>query len=334
MGERTQIRRREFISLLAGATAWPFAARAQQPSVPVAGFLSPIAAADATLFLEANRQGLKETGFVEGQNLKIEYRWAEGHYDRLPGLAAELVKMRVAVITTMGDGVYAAKAAQPEGNRDAIPIVFGLGDDPVVTGLVASLNRPGGHITGATSFGHGLGPKKLELLRELVPAAKIFGVLINPTQTGRMEGRDIEQSARSLGIETRTLNASSTVQIEEAFATATRERIGGIIITVDTFLYSESPKLGLLAARYAVPTIGSLRSFTAAGGLINFNANLRDIQRQVAIYTGRILKGEKPADLPVILPTKYDLVINLNAAKALKLEVPPPLLALADEVIE
>ena len=284
------MKRREFITLLGGAAAaWPLAASAQQYPVPVAGFLSPIAAVDATLFLEANRQGLKETGFVEGQNLKIEYRWAEGRYDRLPALAAELVKMRVAVITTMGDGAYAAKAAQPD--RSAIPIVFGLGDDPVVTGLVASLNRPGGHITGATSFGHGLGPKKLELLRELVPAAKIFGVLINPKQTGRMEGRDIEQSAKSLGIETRPLTAANTVEIEEAFATATRERLGGLIITVDTFFYSESPKLGSLAARYAVPTIGSLRSFTAAGGLINFNANLRNIQRQVAIYTGRILKG-------------------------------------------
>jgi putative ABC transport system substrate-binding protein len=284
--------------------------------------------------LEANRQGLKETGFVEGQNLKVEYRWAEGRYDRLPALAADLVKMRVAVITTMGDGAYAAKAAQPEGDRNAIPIVFGLGDDPVVTGLVASLNRPGGHITGATSFGHGLGPKKLELLRELVPAAKTFGLLINPKQAGRMEGRDIEQSASALGIKTQTLNASSTIEIEEAFAAVIRGRIDGIIITVDTFFYSESTKLGLLAARYAVPTIGSLRSFTEAGGLISFNSNVRDIQRQVAIYTGRILKGEKPADLPVVLPTKYDLVINSRAANALGLTIPLPLLGRADEMIE
>ena len=314
--------------------AWPLSARGQQNSIPVLGFLSPISAATATVFLEATRQGLKETGFVEGQNLKIEYRWAEGRYDQLPALAADLVKMRVAVISTMGDAVYAAKAAQPNGDRNPIPIVFGLGDDPVVTGLVASLHRPGGHITGATSFGHGLGPKKLELLRELVPTAKIFGILINPKQSGRMEGRDIERAASGLGVETRFFNASSSNEIEEAFAAASREHMDELIVTVDTFFYAESTKLGLLAARYAVPTIASLRSFTAAGGLISFNSNVRDIARQVAVYTGRVLKGEKPADLPVILPTKYDLVINAIAAKALGLIIPLPLLGSADEVIE
>jgi putative tryptophan/tyrosine transport system substrate-binding protein len=329
------MRRRDFVSLVGGAVAaWPLSAHGQQNSMPVLGFLSPIAAANATMFLDANRQGLKETGFVEGQNLRVEYRWAEGRYDRLPALAAELVKMRVAVISTMGDAAYAAKAAQPDGDRNAIPIVFGLGDDPVVTGLVASLHRPGGHITGATSFGHGLGPKKLELLRELVPTAKIFGILVNPNQSGRMEGREIEQAASGLGVNTRTFNASSANEIEDAFAAVSRERVDGLIITVDTFFYAESPKLGLLAARYAVPTIASLRSFTGAGGLVSFNSNVRDIARQVAIYTGRILKGEKPADLPVILPTKYDLVINAVAAKALGLTIPLPLLGSADELIE
>ena len=329
------MKRREFISLLGGAAAaWPVAAAAQPQSVPVAGFLSPIAASNAAMFLEEYRQGLKETGFVEGQNLKVEYRWAEGRYDRLPTLAAELVKMRVAVITTMGDAAYAAKAAQPEGERNIIPIVFALGDDPVVTGLVASFNRPGGHITGGTSFGHALGPKKLELLRELIPTAKTFGLLINPTQSGRMEGRDIEQSAGALGIKIRTLNASSTNEIEEAFAIIVRERIDGLIVTVDTFFFSESTKLGLLAARYAVPAIGSLRLFTAAGGLINFNGNVREVMRQVGIYTGRVLKGEKPAGLPVHLPTKYDLVINLKAAKALGVTVSLPLLGRAEEFIE
>jgi putative tryptophan/tyrosine transport system substrate-binding protein len=329
------MRRRELITLLgATAAAWPLFARAQQNPMPVLRFLSPISRANATIFLDATRQGLKETGFVEGQNLKIEYRWAEGRYDQLPALAAELVKMRVAVITTMGDAAYAAKAAQPDGDRNPIPIVFGLGDDPVVTGLVASLNRPGGHITGATSFGHGLGPKKLELLRELVPTAKVFGVLVNPKQSGRMEGRDIEQAASGLAVRIRTFNASSAIEIEEAFAAASRQHVDGVIITVDTFFYAESTNLGLLASRYAVPTIGSLRSFTAAGGLINFNSNVRDIAHQVAIYTGRVLKGEKPADLPVILPTKYDLVINSIAAKALNLTIPLALLGSADEVIE
>jgi putative ABC transport system substrate-binding protein len=329
------VKRREFITLLGGvAAAWPVSAPGQQNPMPVLGFLSPISPANATMFLEATRQGLKESGFVEGQNLKIEYRWAEGRYDQLPALAAELVKMRVAVITTMGDAAYAAKAAQPDGDRNAIPIVFGLGDDPVVTGLVASLHRPGGHITGATSFGHGLGPKKLELLRELVPTAKLFGILVNPTQSGRMEGRDIEQAASGLGVGIRTYSASSAIEIEEAFAAASRERVDGLIITVDTFFYAASTKLALLATRYALPTIASLRSFTAAGGLMNFNSNVRDVARQVAIYTGRVLKGEKPADLPVILPTKYDLVINALAAKALGLTIPLPLLGSADEVIE
>ncbi|MGE3159792.1 MAG: ABC transporter substrate-binding protein [Xanthobacteraceae bacterium] len=329
------MRRRDFLAGIAGsAAAWPIAAQAQQPPVPVAGFLSPISAAGAKIFLDEYQRGLKETGFIEGQNLKVEYRWAEGHYDRLPALAAELIKLRVAVITTMGDAAYAAKAAQPEGGRDAIPVVFGMGDDPVVTGLVSSLNRPGGHITGGTSFGHGLGPKKLELLRELVPLAKTFGLLVNPTQSGRMEGRDIEQAAGALGIRIRTVNASNPSEIEEAFAIIVRERIDGLIIAVDTFFFSESTRLGSLAARYAVPAIGSLRAFTTAGGLIVFNGDVREIMRQVSIYTGRILKGARPADLPVLLPTKYNLVINLKAAKSLGLTVSLPLLGRADEVIE
>jgi putative tryptophan/tyrosine transport system substrate-binding protein len=329
------MKRRDFLGILSGAAAvWPVVALAQQRTVPVIAFLSPIAAANATLFLDLFRQGLKETGFVDGQNVKIEYRWAEGQYDRLPALAAELVRMRVAVIFTIGDAAYAAKAAQPPADHDAIPIVFALGDDPVAVGLVASLNRPGGHLTGGTSFGHSIGPKKLEFLRDLVPAAKTFGLLINPKQTGVGEARDIEQAASSLALKVRTLHASNAGELEEAFATVAREHIDGLIITVDTFFFAESSRLGSLAARNAVPAIGSLRSFAAAGGLVSFNGNVQDNMRQTAIYTGRVLKGEKPADLPVLLPTKYDLTINLKAANSLGLTVPLPMLGRADEVIE
>src|SRR5262245_62069710 len=296
--------------------------------MPVIGFLSPISADGASLFLNGYRLGLKETGFVDGQNVKVEYRWAEGHYDRLPALAAELVKMRVSVIATMGDAAYAAKAAQSTaGDRDLIPIVFGMGDDPVATGLVASLNRPGGHITGVTSFGHALGKKKLELLRQLVPAAKTFGLLVNSSQAGLMEVKDIEQAALVLGLQTQVLHARNTKEIDEAFEAITRERLDALVVTVDTFLYSQSGRLGSLAARHSVPTIASLRPFTAAGGLMVYNGSVRDAVVQQAIYTGRILKGERAADLPVQLPTKYDLAINLKSAKALGLEVPPGLSA-------
>lgn len=330
------MKRREFITLLGGAAAaWPLAARAQQLTMPVIGFLSPISADGASLFLDGFRQGLKETGFVDGQNVKIEYRWADGHYDRLPALAAELVKMRVAVISTMGDAAYAAKAAQSSaGDRDLIPIVFGMGDDPVSTGLVTSLRQPGGQITGVTSFGHALGTKKLELLRQLVPAATKFGVLVNSSQAGLMEVKDIEQAAHLLGSKTQLLHARNTNEIDQAFVSIIRERLDALIITVDTFLYSQSGKLGSLAARHSVPTIASLRAFTAAGGLMIYNGNVRSAVVQQAIYTGRILKGEKAADLPVQLPTRYDFVINLKSARALGLDVPPGLSALADEVIE
>jgi putative ABC transport system substrate-binding protein len=329
------MRRREFISLLGGAAAaWPLAARAQQAPVPVIGLLSNIAANGASFFLEPYRRGLKETGFVEGQNVKVEYRWADGHYDRLPALASELVSMRVSVITTMGDAAYAAKAAQSGRNNNVIPIVFALGDDPVATGLVSSLNRPGAQITGATSFGHALGSKKLELLHQLVPSATTFAVLINPSQAGVMELKDIEQAARAVGLETRVLHARSASEIDEAFDVIRRAQMNGLIITVDTFLYTQSVRLGSLAALHSVPTIASLRAFAAAGGLVSYNGSIRNVMLQQGIYTGRILKGEKAADLPVQLPTKYDLTINLKSAHALGLEVPPGLSALADEVIE
>jgi putative ABC transport system substrate-binding protein len=328
------IGRREFITLLGGAAAWPLAARAQQPAMPVIGLLSPISAGAASFFLDAYRQGLKEAGFIDGQNVKVEYRWADGQYDRLPALAAELVRMHVAVIVTMGDAAYAAKAAQSARDGEVIPIVFGMGDDPVATGLVASLNRPGGHITGVTSFGHPLGTKKLELLHQLVPAAKRFGLLVNPNQAGVMEVQDIEQAARLLGLNTQILHVRNINEIDEAFETILRERIDGLIITVDTFLYTQSTRLGSLAVRHSVPTIASLRAFTAAGGLMSYNGSIRNAVLQQAIYTGRILKGGKAADLPVQLPTKYDLIINLKSARSLRLDIPPGLSALADEVIE
>jgi ABC-type uncharacterized transport system substrate-binding protein len=338
-GEESHMRRREFITLLGGTgllcACNAKLARAQQRTMPVIGFLSPISADGASLFLDGYRLGLKETGFVDGQNVKIEYRWAGGHYDRLPALALELIKMRVSVIATMGDAAYAAKAAQSAAaDRDLIPIVFGMGDDPVATGLVTSLNRPGGHLTGVTSFGHALGKKKLELLRQLVPSATRFGLIVNTSQAGLMEVRDIEQAAHVLGLETQILRARNINEIDAAFETVNRERLDALIITVDTFLYSQSGRLGSLAARHSLPTIASLRPFTAAGGLMIYNGSVRDAVVQQAIYTGRILKGEKAADLPVQLPTKYDLVINLKSARALGLDVPPGLSALADEVIE
>jgi len=329
------MKRRQFITLLGGAAAaWSIPARAQQLALPVIGFLSPISANGASLFLDGYRQGLKEIGFIDGQNVKIEYRWADGDYGRLPTLAAELIKMRVAVLTTMGDAAYAAKAAQSGSlDRDVVPIVFGLGDDPVATGLVTSLNRPGDHITGVTSFGHALGSKKLELLRQLVPATKL-GLLVNPNQVGLTEVKEIEQAARSLGLETKILHGRNTDEIENAFEIIIADRIDGLIVTVDTFLYAQSRKLGSLAAHYSVPAIASLRAFAAAGGLMSYNGSVRHAVVQQGIYTGRILKGERAADLPVQLPTKYDLIINLKSARALNLDLPPGLSALADEVIE
>jgi putative tryptophan/tyrosine transport system substrate-binding protein len=329
------MRRREFITLLGGAAAaWPLSASAQQPAMQVIGFLSPISATNAGIFLDAFRQGLKESGFIEGQNVRIEYRWAEGQYDRLPALAADLVRMRVAVIATMGDGVYAAKAAQPAKGSSAIPIVFALGDDPVAVGLVASLNRPGGNITGATSIGHSLGPKRVEFLRELIPSATTVGFLINPKQADDIEVRDIEQTARAGGWQLRVLPARSAEEIDAVFATIVRDRIDALIVAVDTLFFAESKRLALLAARDAVPTISPLRAFAVAGGLISFGASAPDVTRQAGVYTGRVLKGEKPADLPVVQPTKFELVINLKTAKALGLTVPQSLLVAADEVIE
>ena len=292
------MRRRDFIKAVPGlAAAWPLAVRAQQSAMPMIGFLSPISANSPGTYLDAFRRGLKVAGFVEGQNVKIEYRWAEGQYERLPALAADLVRLRVAVITTMGDGAYAAKAAQPSADSGTTPIVFALGDDPVAAGLVASLNLPGGNVTGATSIGHSLGPKRAEFLREMIPTARTVGFLINPKQAGDIEARDLEQAARAGGWQLRVLPARSAEEIDAVFATIVRDRIDALIVAVDTLFFAESKRLVSLAARHTIPVIGPLRTFALAGGLMSYGANIPDVVRQAGVYTGRVLAGEKPANL-------------------------------------
>jgi putative ABC transport system substrate-binding protein len=324
------MRRREFFGLLSGAAAaWPLAARAQQKAMPVIGLLTGVSATAAPLL--GFRQGLKESGFVEGQNVAIEYRFAEGQYERMPELAADLVAKRVSVIATIGEN--AAKAAQAA-SAGAIPIVFALGDDPVTLGLVASFNRPGGNITGVTSIGHTLGPKRVEWLRELLPQATTIALLTNPKQPRDFERRDVEEKTRAVGWQLKYLTASSVDEFDAVFAELTRERIGSLIIGNETFFFSEIRRLASLAAAHAIPAIGPLRAFADAGGLMSYGANIPDIARYAGIYTGRVVKGDKPADLPVMQPTKFELVINLKAAKALGLTIPLTLQVAATDVIE
>jgi putative tryptophan/tyrosine transport system substrate-binding protein len=321
------MRRRAFIALLAGAAmGWPLAAHAQQPATPVIGFLTTRASGEDAHLLAAFRQGLKEAGYVEGRNVGIEFRFAENRYDRLPALAADLVHRRVAVIVTMG--APAAPAA-------TIPIVFGIGDDPVRLGLVASLNRTGGNVTGQTGLLAEVGPKRLELLRELLPAAARIAVLINPAgPNAEPQTRDLQAAARTLGLQIDVLHAGSERDFEPAFAALRELRAGGLVIGNDPFFNSRSGQLAALALRHAVPTIYQFRQFAAAGGLMSYGANPVDGYRQVGLYTGRILAGEKPADLPVQQATKVELIINLATAKALGLTVPLALIGRADEVIE
>jgi putative tryptophan/tyrosine transport system substrate-binding protein len=327
------MRRREFITLLGGsAVAWPLAARAQQSALPVIGFLSGRSLDDSKQMMAALGQGLNEQGFVERQNVAIEYRWADGQYDRLPALAADLVRRQVAMILAVGSvpSPLAAKAA-----TSTIPIVFIVGGDPVKFGLVASLNRPGGNLTGVSVLSGPLTAKRLELLHELVPQAGVIACLVNPNNPeADSQLTDIRAAARTFGQEVLILNASTDHELHTAFATLVRERVAGLLLGNDAFFVLRREQLVALAARHAIPAVYFLREFAAAGGLMSYGDTLTDAYRQVAVYIGRILKGTKPADLPVQQSTKVELIINLKTANALGLDVPPTLLARADEVIE
>ena len=328
------MKRREFITLLGGAAAaWPLSARAQ-PSLPVVGVLSGFSPAGGADTLAAFRQGLSDTGYVEHQNLGIEYRWAEGRYDRLPAMAADLVSRQVAVIlTTPTAGALAAKAATA-----TIPVVFLIAGDPVQIGLVAGLNRPGGNLTGATFYVAQLASRQLELLHELLPGATTIGVLVNPNAPAanvEPQVRDLKTAASALGLRLRVINAANERDAEAAFASLVSSPVDALLVTSDgIFSQQLREPLVALAARYRLPAQYSHREFVEAGGLICYTSSVFSAGRQAGVYAGRILKGAKPADLPVTQPTKFELVINLKTAKALGLEIPPTLLALADEVIE
>jgi ABC-type uncharacterized transport system substrate-binding protein len=327
------VRRREFITLIGGAAAaWPLAARAQQPAMPVIGYLSSFPADINPKFTQAFRQGLNDGGFFEGRNITIDYRWdEEGRYDRLPKMAADLVGRRVSVLFASPiPAALAAKAATA-----TIPIVFAIGSDPVETGLVDSLNRPGGNVTGATFLSVELGAKRLELLRDLVPKIGSIALLVNPNNpNGAVQTKQMQAATSALGLQLNILNAASESDFDNGFATLSRERTDALVVSADPFFFSHRDQLAALALRHSMPAIYYAREFAVAGGLISYASSFADSFRQAATYVGRILKGEKPADLPVLQPTKFELVINLKTAKTLGLEIPAPLLALADEMIE
>jgi putative tryptophan/tyrosine transport system substrate-binding protein len=321
------MRRRHFIMVLGGAAAWPLATWAQQPAMPVVGYLSSVSPEPE--IVAAFRRGLGESGFVEGQNVAIDYRWAEGRYDRLSAWATDLARRQVAVI--VGDPpIIAAKAA-----TETIPIVFNTATDPMKLGLVTSLNRPVGNVTGVSTFSSQLGAKRLELLQELVPQASVIAVLTNPIYpTTESQVKEVQEAAAHLGMQPVVLAVSTEPDMDAAFATLAQKRAGGLVVGVDAFLFSHRNQIAALAARYRMPAVYAWREFAAAGGLMSYGISRTDAYRQVGVYTGRILKGAKPADLPVMQPTKFELVINLKTAKALGLQIPDKLLALADEVIE
>ena len=328
------MKRREFISLLGGAAVvWPVFGHAQQPAMPVIGLLDTGSVDSNTRFLRPFWEGLGQVGYFEGKNVTIEYRWAEGQYDRLADLAADLVQRKVTVIA-IPSSTPAAVAAKKA--TTTIPIVFGVGGDPVRLGLITSLGRPGGNATGINFLTAELGAKRLGLLHELVPTASRIAMLANPTDQVRTPAniRDVEAAARAIGLQIQVFSASTTDEVDVAFAAILREGMQALLTIPDAYLGTRRVQLATLAARHALPTAYPLRYYVEAGGLMSYGTSLADAQRQVGVYTGRVLKGEKAADLPVVQPTKFELVINRSTAKALELEVPPTLLARSDEVIE
>ena len=326
------MRRRDLITLLGGAAvAWPLATRAQQPAMPVIGLLNSATPAGLAHLTAAFRQGLNEAGYVEGRNVAIEYRWAEGQYDRLPALVADLVRRQVTVLAaTTTPAALAAKRA-----TSTIPIVFVMGADPIAVGLVDSLSRPSGNVTGINNYMSDLGAKRLALLRELVPTGAAIGMLVNPNfPDAGSQAKDVKEAALKLGQHVQVVNANSEGEFNTAFATFVQLQVRALLVTIDPFFLSRREQLVMLAARHKIPAIYFGPEFVSAGGLMSYASNLADGYRQTGVYVGRILKGAEPRDLPVVQPTKFDLIINLKTAKALGLEIPPKLLALADGVIE
>jgi putative tryptophan/tyrosine transport system substrate-binding protein len=326
------MRRRDFIISIGGAATWPLAAHAQQPTMPVIGFLDSRSPDAMVGRLRAFRQGLKESGYVEGDNVAIAYRWAEDQNDRLPELAADLVRRQVAVIVTSGlPAIFAAKAATP-----TIPVVFVLGEDPVGLGLVSSIARPGGNLTGVNFLSAELVAKRLEILRELAPRIARIAVLLNPADASRTESslREVQTAARSMGLQVQTMNADTSREIDTAFDGIERERPDALFVTTTTFFSVRLAQIALLAAFNRLPSSYDLREFPEAGGLMSYGTSIAEVYRQTGVYTGRILKGAKPADLPVVQSTKFELVINAHTARMLGIEVPAMLLARADQVIE